>query len=202
MQKLYPDNFFYTMRANLLFTLIALLFCSYVHAREFHFPAVYDACGPVKEIKTDSENPLVKKKVKFDKHGRGGIAMMKYNDAGYPEGFELNALGKLNFQKYFWNKDCRLDSVAVKFHVIGKAELITVKNAYSDKNLESQIIRISDDNGQLEFRMTFKDYSYDDQGNWIFRTVSRTTVAPDGKVSESQFDETRSIKYYDIDKAK
>lgn len=176
--------------------LFAILYSANLAAQDYHYAAVYDANGPVKEIKTESKNSFVQKKVKVGKDGRGGIDVMLYNDAGYPVGFELNMMGKQNFQKYFWNDECLLDSVAIQVMGIGSSELMTVKKNYNGRNPESQILRIKDGKGVKEFRMSFKDYTFDDRNNWITRTVSRHAVDADGKESDMVFEEKRTIKYY------
>lgn len=122
---------------------------------------------------------------------------MSYDDKGYPTGFEINMLGKANFQKFFWNEECRLDSAAIQIAAVGRNSLITVKNSYSGKNLTAQHIKVKEDDGQIEYQMTFGDYSYDTMGNWISRSVRRLLTDKDGKESDANFVETRTFKYYD-----
>lgn len=185
------------MKTKFFCVLSAVLCILCANAQEYHYAELFDASGPVKEIKTDSKNSFVQKKIKIDKDGRGGPAIMSYDDKGYPTGFEINMLGKANFQKFFWNEECRLDSAAIQIAAVGRNSLITVKNSYSGKNLTAQHIKVKEDDGQIEYIMTFGDYSYDTMGNWISRSVRRLLTDKDGKESDANFVETRTFKYYD-----
>lgn len=184
------------MKAKFVCLILFAFSISSIFAYNYHFSALYDAFGPVKEIKTDSKNPFVKKKVKFEKDGRGGVAVMSYNDDGFPTGFEVNMFGKSYFQKFFWNDKCRLDSVAVQTIGVSTRQLITVKNSYCGDVADSETIIVNDGEIQKKYRMSFKDYSYDNQGNWISRFVVLSTIDSNGKESVLQFEETRIIKYY------
>lgn len=185
------------MKIKFFCVLSAVVCILCANAQEYHYAELFDALGPVKEIKTDSKNSFVQKKIKIDKDGRGGPAIMSYNDKGYPTGFEINMLGKANFQKFFWNEECLLGSAAIQIAAVGRNSLITVKNSYSGKNLTAQLIKVKEDDGQIEYQMTFGDYSYDTMGNWISRSVRRLLTDKDGKESEANFVETRTFKYYD-----
>ena len=165
-------------------------------AQDFKYAAIYDASGPVKEIKTDSKMPLVQKKVKIKENGMGGLSNMMYDNDGLPVGWEMNMMGKQNFQKFFWNEDSRLDSIAVKIDVIGNSELITVKNTYSGRDMISQVIEVKSKEESSKFIMLFSDYKFDDNGNWISRKVTQTEAKNAGGKSEQEFTETRTIKYY------
>lgn len=172
------------------------MICNYSFAQDFHYASIFDVIGPVKEIKTFSHNPLVEKKVKIDKQGRGGLAMIMYNNDGLPIGFELNMLGKQNYQKFFWNNDNRLDSVAMKIDLIRDYKFITAKNTYCGEPLCSQKIEINTKDGTTQYVFFFSDYTYDENNNWISRKVKQTSINPKGEENNEEYVETRIIKYY------
>ena len=165
-------------------------------SQDFHYAAVFDAVGQVKEIKTDSGNPIVRKKVKINKNGKSGMPVMMYDEAGFPIGFEMNMLGKQTYQKFFWDKNKRLDSVAIKLDMIGNSELITVKNNYTGNTVESQILEVKMKDCNKRYVRVFSDYSNDEEGNWISRNVRQTLIENDCLEIEEEFTETRTIKYY------
>ena len=180
-----------------VFIYISMTMVCYVSsAQDFHYGAIFDATGPIKEIKTDSKNPLVEKKVKIDKQGRGGLAMMMYDNSGLPLGFEMNMLGKQNYQKFYWNDDNRLDSVSMKIELIGDCKLITAKNTYSGKPLSSQKIEIKTKDGNIRYLRIFSEYTYDEASNWISRKVKQTSIDKNGEETNEEYIETRFIKYY------
>ena len=165
-------------------------------AQEYRYAAVYDAAGPVKEINTKTKLPLVKKKVKINKKGMGGLSIMLYDEAGLPVGWEMNNMGRQNFQKFFWNNDNLLDSVSVKVDVIGNYELIAAKNTYSDDLLHSQVIEISSKESNTKLIRLFSEYIFDNYGNWISRKVRQTEIDKSCTRHELDYTETREIKYY------
>ena len=185
---------------TVLFLMLSGLVVSF--AQEYRYSEVYDAFGPVKEIRTDSKNPFVKGKVKIDRNGQGDMPMMMYDDTGYPLGCEIIALGIHAFQKFYWNAGNRLDSVSVQFPVFGKPTLLTGKNVYSGNSLDSQILRIVKGDDVVEYTRTFSDYCYDEYGSWISRSVNQEMTDKSGSKSIEAFQETRKIKYYDADMKK
>ncbi len=166
------------------------------YAQDYKYAAVYEAVGPVKEIKTDSQFALIQKKVKIDKKGMGGLPVMLYDDSGYPLGFEMNMMGKQIFQKFFWNDQNRLDSVAVRLALLRDYKLISAKNVYSDGNVITQEIDIETKDGGIKYIRLFSDYIFDDKGNWISRKVRQTAITKDCDKTEEEFNETRTLKYY------
>lgn len=189
------------MKRKYCFSLILYVFgCAF--AQDYHAASIYEAVGPVKEIKTDSKNPFVKGKVKINRDGKSDNPMMMYDDSGYPVGFELNALGVHSFQKFFWDTENRLDSVSVQFPVFGKSTLLTVKNDFKEQTLDTQFMKVSKGDYVAEYKSTFSDYSYDGNGNWISRSVDQVMTDANGCISSETFIETRKIKYYDPYKEK
>ncbi|MDE6648312.1 MAG: hypothetical protein K2K45_00080 [Muribaculaceae bacterium] len=187
-----------------IFSLLFLLsLCPCIsYAQDYSYSVVYDAFGPVKEIRTESKNPFVKGKVKIERNGQGDMPMMLYDDSGYPVGCEIKALGVQAFQKFYWNSENRLDSVAVQFPVFGKPTLLTGKNVYSGNYLHSQVLRIAKGDEVVEHLRTFSDYSYDENGSWISRSVSQEMTDRSGSKTIEEFQEIRKIKYYDPEKIK
>ncbi|MDE6341391.1 MAG: hypothetical protein K2K93_03655 [Muribaculaceae bacterium] len=182
------------------FLCVALLVsgCFLANAQEFHYAALYEAAGPVKQIKYLSKPSYGNRNVKIKKDGRGGLAMMSYDDAGYPVGFQLDMFGKENYQKFYWNTRHQLDSVAYRFSGIGERNSMNCKIEYAKDAMDKVVMTVDDNGCKKIVDLTFSNYVFDDRGNWISRMVDRIVMEGDKDAVKDSYEERREIKYYDV----
>ncbi len=166
-------------------------------AQEYHYAALYEAAGPVKQIKYLSKPSYGNRSVKIKKDGRGGLAMMSYDDAGYPVGFQLDMFGKENYQKFYWNSQHRLDSVAYRITGIGERNTMNCKIEYGEDAMAKVTMTVEDKGMRKTVYLQFSNYVFDHRGNWISRMVDRTVMERDKEASKDSYEERREIKYYD-----
>lgn len=188
-----------TIYVKFLICLVLLVSeCFTAFAQEYHYAALYEGAGPVKQIKYLTKPSYGNRNVKIKKDGRGGVTMMSYDDAGYPVGFQLDMFGKENYQKFYWNTRHQLDSVAYRFSGIGERNTMNCKIEYSGDAMSNVSMTIDDNGISKIIDLHFDNYVFDDRGNWISRKVQRTIMEGEKEAVKDSYEERREIKYYDV----
>lgn len=182
-----------------------LIFCFFllmpllVLGQEFKGAALWDAQGEIKELKYTTENPIMKpKKIKFDKNGKLAKAMIVYSEKGYPEGMDMNFGPMKTTMKFEFNQDNLLQKVNVETN-IGMTGCLTSWFEYDKIIMTSQVIegRTEEGDATKKFEFSFSEYLYDDNGNWISRSVKmKMTDFKKNKTEEKTYTETRAITYW------
>lgn len=169
------------------------------HAQEFHAAALWDAFGPVKELKYKTKDPMVQtKKMKFTQDGKLSGSIMVYADNGYPFGMDMNMFGKF-VSISFRYKDGLPSNINYSSNVGGWG-CFTVTFNYDDKTMVSETVKATDRKSNellKEYNYNFSNYIKDENGNWISRDVTLDiNDVKKGKTEQMNYVETREIKYY------
>lgn len=183
-----------------LFVLVGL--CNNVDAMsntadpEYKGAIIYDAQGPVKEIKIKTKNPLAtNKKIKFSKDGKINNDLMTYNQDGYPIGFGMN-FGNRSISLTIEYNDEQLPYKMIEESRITTPGIIDVENLYDEfKCLTSRKAMVSNDKEECRLTFEYSCFIYDEHGNWISRHVVQTTLK-DSDSEVLEYEESRNITYY------
>lgn len=174
-----------------------LILSSYSYAQEYKTALVYEAHGPIKEIRTKSDNPFAKGKLKFLPNGQEKTEIMTFDDNGYPIGYGMNVgdmSTKLNIR---YDSLSNIKSMLFETNIIGNKQKIEVINFYDGNRLVSRNIHLTSPKKEGTIQSEFSNERYDEYGNWIERTVNEKGIDGNGEVGkEKTYIETRTIKYY------
>lgn len=165
----------------------------------FYGPTLYESDGPVKEIRLNTKDRMAfNKKVKFTEDGQVNIRMMTYNNAGFPEGYEMPIGNKKIALDIRYNDQSKVDSISYIITVMRYVKMEFV-NLYAESGvLIGRIARDYEkkDKEPILYEYRFSDYVNDEMGNWISRKVVQTVSKPDSTPKTEEYTETRTIKYY------
>lgn len=188
------------MRRIIILFVGIMAMCGMVAAQDYHAAALWDATGPVKELKYKTKNPMAQaKKMKFTEEGRLSSSMIFYGDNGYPLGMDMNMFGRfLNISFKFG--DNNLLSEVIYNSNVGGWGCFTSTFAYDANTMVSQEIKVTDKKTSettKEYSYRFSGYTYDETGNWTARNVVvNINDLRKGKTEQLEYLETREIKYY------
>lgn len=157
---------------------------------KYHGAALYGCKGKVKEIFYSTEDPiLLEKVIKFLPNGQSEHSIMTYDQNGFPIGFNINAGNRISVNIDYQND--KLKEVEIQTNLRGD-EHRTIDMIYEGDLLKQRINKdvLKD---KISTISTYSDYQYDDQGNWISRTVELESPE-EGEIEK--FTETRVITYY------
>ncbi len=170
--------------------------CSY--GQQYKTAVLYEAHGPVKEIRTKSENPLAKKKVKFMPDGKTKTEVMTFDDNGYPIGYGMNMGAMFNNLNVAYDSLQNVSRIEFETNILGNKQKIEVTNFYDGKRLTSRKINFTSPKKSGTIKSEISDEKYDEYGNWIERTVHERGFDKNGKPGkEKTYTETRVIKYWE-----
>lgn len=174
---------------------IILTVCTY--AQVYKAAVIYEAHGPIKEIRTKSENPFAKGKLKFMPNGQKKTEVMTFDDNGYPIGSGMNMGDMFTKLNITYDSLLNVSSMTFETNIIGNKQKIEVTNYYDCTRLVSRKINLSSPKKSGTIQFEFSDEKYDDYGNWIERTVHEKGIDQNNKIGkEKTYVETRIITYY------
>ncbi|MBD5356616.1 MAG: hypothetical protein HDR88_06385 [Bacteroides sp.] len=181
-----------------IIAMISLLFSLCSYAQEYKAAVLYEAQGPVKEIRTKSENKLTRKKLKFMRNGQQKTEIMTLDDNGYPIGFGMNLGSIFNQLSVTYDSLQNISKIFFESNIVGNKQRIEVTNFYEGKRLSSRKVHLIYPKKSGYIISEFSDEKYDDYGNWIERTVHDKGISEDGEPGkEKTYIETRTIKYWE-----
>lgn len=173
---------------------------------------LFDAKGPVKEIKLKTQNKMAarSKKVKFSRDGEKKWSSLTYDNSGLPVGFDIN-FGSTRMSLKVDYDDARLPvSMRLASNLSGESENVVITNTYADGRLVSQGYEGEQSDGAVKrVTLDFSDWKYDEAGNWVERAVRETEKVVSRGINDGQevmavapgevkdYVETRTIKYYE-----
>jgi hypothetical protein len=165
-----------------LMMMVAMLAVSFAMQAQtkFHDVELNEAKGAVKCIKTNQMGRDIV--INFSEDGKmsqEGMSDAKYDANGYLLSIKAEMMGNTSEVTYKWENG---RVVGQKMNMMGNA--IEIKRTYNDDGTVKANIM---DMGGNTMEMPWKDYKFDDHGNWISRS---------GEMMGRTMEQTRTIEYY------
>lgn len=182
------------MKKSIL-TLVAIVCATALsNAQDFHAATLFEASGPVKEIKIDSKNPTTRKSAKFTNSGKFTIDGMTYNSEGYPIANASSFGNDITSVNVEYTPEGKI-AKSITISTIGKKPFrLETTFIYDDDQLTKKISAYAQGKTFIE---EYGDYTTDDHENWLSRSVMWTEYDADMQpISTDTYTETRTIKYY------
>ena len=166
----------------------------------YHAPAIYDLKGDVRSFSVKTENPLAanKKKASFFKNGVQKNIFLVYSTDGHPLGNGL-CLGNTLVNTIFFfqaGNSAKPDKILIQVGTADSMESHTLKYVYDGERVSEIYTENSGDKPHPTYRFLYSEEQYDSRGNWMTRNVRQIETGIDGNISETEYQETRKIKYY------
>lgn len=169
-------------------------------AGTYKAPAIYDLRGDVKSFSISTENPLAySKKASFLKNGVQKNSFIAYSTDGHPLGDGLCLGDNLNnFLFYFQaGNSSRVDKILVQSARPDSSVSYMLNFVYDGDRVAEIFTESGAGESAPSYRFVYSAEQYDSHGNWTSRNVRQIKTDPGGATSESEYQETRKIKYFD-----
>lgn len=167
-------------------------------AREYRASNLYEARGPVKEIKLKSKNDFSKSrsKVSFLENGMQTWDQTYYDSMGLPRGIIVNMGNRILTDVKISYSEEGNPLVIIYHDKAGDAPSMTVEYNWEGDRLASMKVTERKAKGD---KITLCEYSQemtDANGNWISRLVHQTVTEGALSPKTEDFTESRTITYY------
>lgn len=193
---------------NLIIIFLIAFTTSIVNSQEYKEWLIYDLNGSVQEVKVSTQNPYIRKHVKFQKNGKCKKSVTFFNDKGYPQGWSAYSGSKGVEQTISYDTNNRISSIVTNSSIPLSGEYSnTATYIYEEQapiltQIKKIVYLVNKDTKTNEVTCEYSGYIYDDYGNWIHREVTQTINPLDSTEIKktSTYSEDRTIKYFNSNK--
>lgn len=166
-------------------------------AQDYKMATLYEATGPVKEIKFGKIHPMSPKTIKFNPYGMSTSSTMTFDLDGFPIGCQLSQGDTYNSTTIEYNQDRQPSTIIDTYAMTGAPRICTISNSYANGLVESRVITETCKGYKKTITLQYSNQESDNLGNWITRTVTETTDSTNPKENgEKSYQEIRQISYF------